>query len=82
MRNNWILTRAEVILLIASVMLMGVVPSGRRPSDETAGLADHSLVKLTPAEQRWCQHQPLGCVYRKPKHERIGDEVRPGWRVN
>ena len=23
-----------------------------------------------------------GCVYRKLKHGRSGDEVRPGWRVN
>ena len=24
----------------------------------------------------------IGCVYRKLKHGRSGDEVRPGWRVN
>ena len=24
----------------------------------------------------------VGCVYRKLKPERSGDEVRPGWRVN
>jgi hypothetical protein len=28
-------------------------------------------------------HDGLGtCLYRKLKHRRSGDEVRPGWRVN
>ena len=29
-----------------------------------------------------CRREGIACIYRKPKHGRSGDEVRPGWRVN
>lgn len=33
-------------------------------------------------DESGCVVRRRACVYRKPKHEHIGDAVRPEWRVN
>ena len=49
MRNNWILTRVETLMLIVGVTL--VAGGAVWWSDETAGLSEYNLIKLVSAEQ-------------------------------
>ena len=45
-------------------------------------VALESRINWLASPARIVAERVKGCVYRKLKHGRSGDEVRPGWRVN
>jgi hypothetical protein len=74
---------AEVARLMKVIEALGYEPDRQGFSDV---LVDRGLdvTELAKAVIKAAAGDvvPFPCVYRKLKHGRSGDEVRPGWRVN
>jgi len=65
-------------------VISGVGPGTGSALAKRFAEGSYRVALLARSESRLAslEQELAGCVYRKLKHGRSGDEVRPGWRVN